>query len=82
MRGSNHIDLYMSTERITGQACALLVAATKNGAECIGIEDNVGTLTKGKVANIIAVDGNPLEDIQAVKRVAYVMKDGSTFLHT
>lgn len=64
------------------KARALLVAATKNGAECIGIEDNVGTLTKGKVANIIAVDGNPLEDIQAVKRVAYVMKDGSTFLHT
>lgn len=60
----------------------VLVAATKNGAECIGIEENVGTLTKGKVANIIAVDGNPLEDIQAVKRVAYVMKDGSTFLHT
>jgi imidazolonepropionase-like amidohydrolase len=60
----------------------VLVAATKNGAECIGIEKNVGTLTPGMTADIIALDGNPLEDIQAVKRVSYVMKQGSTFLHT
>lgn len=59
----------------------VLVAATKNGAECIGIGDSVGTLTPGKTADIIAVDGNPLEDMQAVKRVAYVMRKGSTFLH-
>ena len=59
----------------------VLVAATKNGAECIGTQDTVGTLTQGKVADIIALDGNPIEDIEAVKRVAYVMKEGSTFLH-
>lgn len=58
----------------------VLVAATKNGAECIGIEDKLGTLASGKVADIIALDGNPLDDIDAVKRVAYVMKEGSTFL--
>jgi len=60
----------------------VLVAATRNGAECIGIEDKVGTLTPGKIADIIALDGNPLENIEAVKRVAYVMKEGSTFFHT
>jgi len=60
----------------------VIVAATRNGAECIGIEDKVGTLTPGKIADIIALDGNPLEDIKAVKRVAYVMRKGSTFLHT
>lgn len=60
----------------------VLVGATKNGAECIGIEKTVGTLTPGMTADIIALDGNPLEDIQAVKRVAYVMKEGSTFLCT
>jgi len=58
----------------------VLVAATRNGAECIGIEDTAGTLTPGKTADIIAVEGNPLEDIQAVKSVAFVMKKGSTFL--
>jgi imidazolonepropionase-like amidohydrolase len=58
----------------------VLIAATKNGAQCIGIEDKVGTLANGKIADIIALDGNPLEDIDVVKRVAYVMKEGSTFL--
>ena len=60
----------------------VLVAATRNGADCIGIEDKVGTLAPGKIADIIALDGNPLENIEAVKRVAYVMKEGSTFFHT
>ena len=60
----------------------VLVAATRNGAECIGIEDTVGILAEGKIADIIAIEGNPLEDMQATKRVAYVMKEGSTFLRT
>ncbi|KPV63662.1 MAG: N-ethylammeline chlorohydrolase [Candidatus Bathyarchaeota archaeon BA1] len=37
-----------------------IVAATKTGAECIGIQDKVGTIEKGKIADIIGVDGNPL----------------------
>jgi imidazolonepropionase-like amidohydrolase len=59
----------------------VLVAATKNGAECIGIEEEVGTLTRGKKADIIALDGNPLDNIESVKSVSFVMKEGSTFLH-
>jgi imidazolonepropionase-like amidohydrolase len=59
----------------------VIVAATKNGAECIGIEGELGTLEEGKLADIIALDGNPLEDIEAVKRVSYVMKAGKTFLY-
>ncbi len=59
----------------------VIVAATKNGAECIGIEGELGTLEEGKLADMIALDGNPLEDIEAVKRVSYVMKTGKTFLH-
>jgi imidazolonepropionase-like amidohydrolase len=60
----------------------VLVAATRNGAECIGIEEQVGTLKEGKLADVIAVEGNPVEDIGSVKKVRYVMKDGSTFLNT
>jgi len=63
------------------RAMDVLVAATRNGAECIGIEDQVGTLTEGKLADVIAVEGNPLEEIGSVKRVGYVMKEGSTFLN-
>ncbi len=53
-----------------------LVFATKNGAECLGIQDTVGTLEKGKMADLIGVEGNPLSDITALKRVKFVMKEG------
>ncbi len=56
-----------------------IVAATKTGAECIGIQDKVGAIEKGKIADIIGVDGNPLTDITALKRIAFVMKEGSTY---
>ena len=59
----------------------VLVAATKNGAECIGIEEEVGTITLGKTADIIALNGNPLDTIESVKKVSFVMKEGATFLH-
>ena len=58
----------------------VIVSATKNGAECIGIENVVGTLAQGKMADIIAVEGNPLQNMEVTKNVSYVMKDGSTFL--
>ncbi|MGB9778272.1 MAG: amidohydrolase family protein [Candidatus Bathyarchaeales archaeon] len=53
-----------------------IVAATKNAAECIGIEKSVGTVEKGKLADIIAVQGNPLTDIEVLKKVEFVMKEG------
>ncbi|MDP2901412.1 MAG: amidohydrolase family protein [Candidatus Bathyarchaeota archaeon] len=60
----------------------VIVAATKNGAECIGIQDKVGTLAEGKTADIIALQGDPLQEIEAVKRVCFVMKGGSVFYKT
>jgi imidazolonepropionase-like amidohydrolase len=53
-----------------------ILAATKNAAECIGIEKSVGTVEKGKLADIIAVEGNPLFDIGVLKNVEFVMKEG------
>ncbi|PMB76171.1 MAG: amidohydrolase family protein [Candidatus Bathyarchaeota archaeon] len=53
-----------------------IVAATKNAAECIGIEKSVGTVEKGKLADIIALQGNPLTDIEVLKKVEFVMKEG------
>jgi imidazolonepropionase-like amidohydrolase len=60
----------------------VIVAATKNGAECIGIQDKVGTLAEGKTADIIALQGDPLQEIEAVKKVCFVMKGGSVFYRT
>jgi len=55
---------------------AALRAATSSAATLLGIDDRVGTLTAGKIADIVAVPGNPLEDIQATERVSFVMKEG------
>jgi len=53
-----------------------IVAATKNGAELLGLDDEIGTLEAGKRADVIVVDGNPLEDIAQIGNVVWVMKDG------
>ena len=41
--------------------------------------DRIGTLAVGKAADLVATDGNPLDDITAVRRVAFVMKDGRVY---
>ncbi|MDZ4729710.1 MAG: amidohydrolase family protein [Xanthomonadales bacterium] len=53
-----------------------IMAGTRNGAEAIGMLDKLGTLEEGKIADIIVVAGNPLESMEAMKRVAVVIKDG------
>jgi len=53
-----------------------LRAATAAAAECLGQEAELGTLEAGKLADLIAVDGDPLSDIAAVQHVALVIKDG------
>jgi imidazolonepropionase-like amidohydrolase len=50
--------------------------ATRNAAELLDMSDRVGTLESGKFADVVAVPGNPLQDITAMQRVAFVMKDG------
>jgi len=53
-----------------------LQAATINGAELLKWSDRIGTIEPGKFADIIGLDGNPLQDINAIERVVFVMKDG------
>jgi len=55
---------------------ALRMATTVN-AEIIHWQDKVGTVEKGKFADLIAVSGNPLEDISEMQRVKFVMKGGA-----
>src|SRR5205085_8968472 len=51
-------------------------AATINAADLLGWSDKVGTVEKGKFADIIAVEGDPLENVRVLERVAFVMKGG------
>jgi imidazolonepropionase-like amidohydrolase len=53
-----------------------LRSATSIDAELFGIAQKVGTLEKGKLADIIAMPGDPTADITATERVSFVMKEG------
>ncbi len=54
-------------------------AATVRASELIGLSGQTGTLEAGKYADIIAVTGDPLSDIQAMEKVVFVMKGGAVF---
>ena len=54
-------------------------SATINAATLLGMQDNLGSIEAGKLADIVAVDGDPLKDPQAFGHVAFVMKDGVVY---
>lgn len=53
-----------------------LRAATVNAAELLGVSSTLGTLEPGKLADVVAVPGNPLQDIRKTESVFFVMKEG------
>jgi len=53
-----------------------LLAATAMAAEALRMDDRVGTLQAGRIADVLGVDGDPLEDPAAPQRGRFVMKDG------
>jgi imidazolonepropionase-like amidohydrolase len=55
---------------------AALRSATSVAASLLGVDDRLGTLTAGKIADVIAVPGDPLQDIHATEHVSFVMKEG------
>jgi imidazolonepropionase-like amidohydrolase len=54
-------------------------AATIDAARLLGIEGQIGVTKAGAFADIIAVEGNPLEDFDSLERVRFVMKDGKVY---
>ncbi|WP_244221889.1 amidohydrolase family protein [Corallococcus exercitus] len=89
-------DMYVVMPGLTrGQACVkgfiayaeaglkpvdILRAATVNAAELLRMQDRIGSLEPKKFADLLAVEGDPLKDIRALKQVRFVMKDGQVIL--
>ena len=56
-----------------------IIAGTMNGAKLLGWDKNLGSLTPGKWADIVAVSGDPLKDIHNMEKVVFVMKNGVVY---
>ena len=52
-------------------------SGTLNGADLLGWSDKIGTIEAGKWADIVAVDGDPLQDVSTLEHVKFVMKGGA-----
>ena len=76
--GTNALEfVYMVEAGIPAAEC--LVMATRNAADLCGLGDKLGTLEAGKWADVIAVRGNPLEDVSVLQDVRFVMKAGAVY---
>lgn len=54
----------------------IITALTKNGAEVIGLSDRIGTIERNKIADIIVVNGNPLMNLECLKDINLIIKNG------
>ncbi len=54
-------------------------SATREASKLLRINTTLGTIEQGKLADLIAVEGNPLEDISLLQNIAFVMKDGTVY---
>lgn len=72
-RNADEFELMVAHGMTPAQA---IVAATRNAADLLGLGDQVGSLEPGKQADLVAVRGNPLEDVTVLKRVDVVVKGG------
>lgn len=58
----------------------ILHSATLNAAIMLRMDDRIGSIEPGKLADLVAVNGNPLQDISAMQRIVFIMKDGKVVM--
>ncbi|HOJ87735.1 MAG TPA: amidohydrolase family protein [Pseudothermotoga sp.] len=77
--GDNALEIVLLVERIGMTPMEAIVAATKNAAEAVGLSGITGTIEQGKLADLIVVKENPLENIRVLaekEKIAMVFKEG------
>jgi imidazolonepropionase-like amidohydrolase len=77
--GRNAEEFILRVRECGVEPMAALVSANSVGAEALGLGDQIGAIAPGLQADIIALDGDPLRDITAVRRVVFVMKGGKVY---
>ena len=65
--------------RLGESTAATIVSATSTNAEIIGWNDRLGTIEPGKLADIVAVPGDPVQDVTVMRKVNFVMKGGAVY---
>ena len=79
--GRNAEEFLYRVETCGQEPMEAMVSANSLAAEALGIQDRTGSIAAGLDADIIALDGDPLKDITAVRRVVFVMKGGTTYVY-
>ncbi|WP_241759106.1 amidohydrolase family protein [Pyxidicoccus parkwayensis] len=79
-RGDTTLSYLIAYEELGLSAVDVLRAATSSAAELLRVQDRVGSLEAGKLADVIAVKGDPLKNLSALRQVRFVMKDGKVVL--
>jgi imidazolonepropionase-like amidohydrolase len=77
--GRNAEELIDRVRDVGVDPMAAMVSANSLAAEALGMSDQIGSIAPGLKADIIALDGDPLKDITAVRRVVFVMKGGVVY---
>ena len=78
--GENAVELQMYVEKAGLSPMEAIVCATRNNAELLGLGDELGTLEAGKLADLIVVDDDPLQDIAVLRKranITHVFKNGA-----
>lgn len=79
IHGRNAQEFALMVEQLGATPMDAIRTATSAAADLIGVSDKLGSVAVGKWADIIAVQGNPLDDVRRLEHVAFVMKAGAVY---